>query len=435
MKHLDPFYNSRPSRQGFFAPMLLVAFVLHGLLLMIPVSADPEKPKSSEDEKEIQVQSSPSQQPTSQISSNQTNATSDKEELSEQKSDPKLATNQTTAKPNITKTTNESSSQKPSTSTRQPSSTSSVSQSEPNSNPESSSNPPQNQTSASIPTFSQQQTPDVSSSIPEPQQPLDTSQQKPGLTSMGNFIRGFPYYLGSWLTSGGILNPKFNDSTYIYYTIDELQDVARNFEKQLKDKGFTIITKTEQDNFKVYQVSKGEPIQFLHLIYKDGKTAIFVDNKIHSLEELQIKETPKKSDFISDFYDAFKQKIRDNQDLQLKKIRPSDFDQLSQSETLQKLNRQTDNVEQIIETLLLDRLEVITSPSQPISPEQLASRISSELSKGEDKFKIEKVGTYGDGELYEIKKDDLKIYMILVSTNAGEVSRTAILLSQNDPSH
>ncbi len=270
------------------------------------------------------------------------------------------------------------------------------------------------------------------------QQPPQTSlQQKPALISPGTFFRDFPYYLGSLMTSGGILQPKFNDSKYIYHTSDSLKDVAEHFEKQLKDKGFTLEATTNEDNFKVYKVSRDNTSQFLHLVSQDEKTAIFLDSESQSLDELKNQEkTEDAQPELVKFYDTFKQKVINNPELQLQKLEQSDLERFPEADALRNINEKTDNVEldRFLEKLLLDRLEVITSPAKPIPLEQLTSTISSELTNGEDMFKVEQVGTYGGGNLYEVTKDDnFKIYMILVSTQDKKIPRTGIILSKDDP--
>jgi hypothetical protein len=368
--------------------------------------------------------SNPQNQPTTTTSSQEQKPASSTSPASQEQN--QLTTSPASQEPN--QPTTSSSSQEPNQPTTSPSSQ------EQNQPASSTSSQEQNQPATS-PASQEQNQPASSTSSQEQKQSNSSAHQKSALTSLETFFRGFPYYLGSWITSGGVLKPKFNDSVYIYHTEDNLKEVATNFERQLQEQGFTITTKTDEDAFRVYQVSRGDKTRFLHLVAHDKKTAIFLDSESHNLDNLKNDRIGNRETALVKFYENFKEKITDNQDLQLQKLKQSDLDSFPQPEALQKVNKETGDLElgKLLDKILLDRLEAITSPSQPISPEKLASTVSSELSKGEEGFKFEQVGTYGGGNLYEVTKGDFKIYMILVSTQNGEVPRTGILLSRNDP--
>ncbi|MCA1995024.1 MAG: hypothetical protein LDL41_23685, partial [Coleofasciculus sp. S288] len=445
MKQAGSFHNSSASQRNLFVPMLLIALVLHGVFLMLPTGADTEKPEASEDNAKAQVQpiEPPSVQPTPQLLDNQLNSTlnpqtlalrrptpqpseSDSETESDARPIPRRATPVRQSDRTSSQTNQRTRSQ--ATSTRRNSSTRAASESRRESNPQSSNSSRDRRTSATsdssqeqkasatstssqeqrasgIPTFSQQQSPLAASNLPqEPKQPETPPPPKPVGILSETFLRDFPYYLGSLLTSGGLLKPEFDDpkQKYIYHTVDEIEKVATNFDKQLTEKGFKVTQKTNEDNFKVYEVVKGTTTQFLHLVFKDGKTAIFLDDKEHKLDELQQEKPENSLPALIQFYDTFKEKVRDNQDLHLQKLNQSDLDRFPEAEVLKATNTEAGELE--IDTLLLDQLEAIASPSHPISSEQLASSITNNLSNGEDAFKVEKIGTHGGGELYEVTK-------------------------------
>ncbi|HBB35008.1 MAG TPA: hypothetical protein DDZ80_32350 [Cyanobacteria bacterium UBA8803] len=453
--------NSPTSERSFFAPMLLIALALHGAVLMLPTGGHSKSSKPPEEQQQDKVQPavSPSPQVTPQISADQPESEGDRETPTLAKQTSQTSEEETVSSKSERQTSSPKSQQTRSqaTSTSQKSSASPASQSKKASNTKSStqshqqsgsatSNPSRQQQSETSNPSRQQQS---ETSNPSRQQPPETSSSlldqkplaalppsKPTFSSLINFSRNFPYYLGSWLTSGGILKPELDNSkNYIYYTLDDLKAVTTNFEEQLKNRDFVLNLETDEENFKVYKISKGDITQFLHLVSKDGKTAIFLDSNLHSLDKLDNKkiETENGLPVLVEFYDTFKQKVRDNQDLHLQKLKPADLEKFTQHEALQNFNKETGKLE--VAQLLLDTLEATTLSSQPISfdIEQLGSKITSELGNGEDGFKVEKVDTYGGGNLYEIAKGDFKIYMILVSTSENDGSRTGILLFKNDP--
>ncbi|HBR73993.1 MAG TPA: hypothetical protein DEA78_09835, partial [Cyanobacteria bacterium UBA11159] len=244
-----------------------------------------------------------------------------------------------------------------------------------------------------------------------PTKPLNDGTQSP---LVNNFYKEIPYYFASLLTARGILKSDFSDLEkyrYIYSTTDPLDKVDREFKQQLETKGFIVNEETKESNFIVYKLSKDGKDSFLHLVHKNDRTAIFIDEKSYKLEDLENKP-PK----IAKFYDVFKENIRDNSDLHLERIKKPDIEALHQTEVLKNLKKQTEEVE--IDRLLLDTLQVTTSSTQPIEMKQLAETITTELGKGDEIFTVTKVEGYGDDNLnlYEVTQKDFKIYMILVST-------------------
>jgi hypothetical protein len=456
MKPFDSYKNSSTAGRSFFVPMLLVAIALHGIFLLIPIAGDTDSPEVLEDEEEeTQAESQPFASPQ---------LTPSLPEEGEEAVEPEQPTAARNLAPQQTERlqataeaargyyadsartyysapgySSQQTAPQPQQTAPQPQQRA-TRQSPPSPAPETSqaasapaSPAPSPEEERTVPTFSQEQSSDVASAPSTSQPPEPSPQPQSNSTTSETFLQNFPYYLGSLINSGGVLKPKFNEFNYIYYTGDNLKEVADSFKKQLENRDFSVTTETDEENFKVYEVKKGDVTRFLHLISQGGKTAIFLDSEARSLEELEREEAGEEQPAIVQFYDMFKQKIRENEELSLQELQPSDLDRFPESDTLRKVNAEPDELELEVDKLLLDRLEAITSPSQPMSPEELASTIETQLSEGEEEFQLEEVGDYGGGKLYEVTRDEFKVYLILVSTEGEEASRTGMLLSKTDP--
>ncbi|MGF1480952.1 MAG: hypothetical protein ACFB4I_15945 [Cyanophyceae cyanobacterium] len=270
----------------------------------------------------------------------------------------------------------------------------------------------------------------VSSPAPKPaeQAPIAARNEPQTATSSSIFTQSFPYYPGSWLTSGGILKPEFKDADYVYYTTDSLEQVATNFESQLTDRAFTETVETDRENFKVYRVSKNGVTQYLHLLEEDGKTAIFLGSDPRNLSEIA-KETQNDTVVESSwltrlkFYFTFKEQIQNNTELPLQ---PLDFSEAEAPwlKNLQEVDEKN--------KFLMKNLKAIATPAQTLRPEQLAGTIGQQLNKAGD-FELEKVDDYRDGALYEIVNGEFQVYMLLVPTQEEEDRRIAIVFSEEDP--
>ena len=264
------------------------------------------------------------------------------------------------------------------------------------------------------------------SSPPSPQQhilkPTERSL-KPTLTdashSSKTFSQSFPYYLGSFLASGGLLKSQFDRSDYVYHTTDNLEKVADHFESQLAKRGFTQTLETEQENLKVYQVSKKGETQFLHLFSEDGKTAILLSPEAQKQEELKSNNQEAKSAWLTKlkFYFAFKD-IKTNPELGLEDLN-SDFEGDSQLKEFKNIERQN--------KFLFRKLKAIAPAN--LSPDQLATKINRQLTTGENAFNLEKVAPYAGGDLYKITQADFEAYIVFVPME----KRTAILFSETAP--
>jgi hypothetical protein len=448
MKPFDSYKNSSTAGRSFFVPMLLVAIALHGILLLIPVSGDTDSPEILEDEEE-ETQAEPQPFASPQLAPSFSEEGDEAAEAEQPTAARNLAPQQverrqTTADAargyyadtartyySTPRYSGQQAAQPQQRATRQSPASPAPATSQTASTPESPAPSPEEE--RTVPTFSQEQSSDVASVPSTPQPPESSSQPQSNSTNSETFVRNFPYYLGSLINSGGVLKPKFNESNYIYHTGDDLNEVADSFKEKLENREFSVTTETDEEDFKVYEVKKGDVTQFLHLVSQGGKTAIFLDSEARNLDELESEEAGEEQPAIVQFYDTFKQKIRDNEELSLQELQPSDLDRFPESNTLQEVNAEPDELELEVDKLLLGRLEAITSPSQPMSPEELASTIETQLNEGEEEFKFEEVGDYGGGKLYEVTQNEFKIYLILVSTEGEEVSRTGMLLSKTDP--
>ncbi len=482
MTQLNSFSKSSGSGKNFFGAMLVVALALHAAVLAIPTGANSKNSEHSEAaEKKSQVESSPSPKVTPKESDSDSDKTASKPILKKpilknsipatpRKSLPQLA-KKTTPSSTPRKTTPKTSQKTPSQTTTTPQKVSTASTSKASTSTASTSRA--STSTASTPTSKNRATTQSSSTSTQTQnissnstnsnsstqkKPNPSTPTKPSLppqqtvaATLNNFSKGFPFYLGSFLTSGGILKSEFDDRqkyAYIYHTTDELDKVAAEFKKELEAKGFTIKEETKESNFQVYRATKDGKDQFIHFVNKDKKTAIFMDEKIHKLDEIENKQPGNKPSIVVNFYDAFTENIRKKSDLQLERITTYDIDLLRKNEALKNLNKTTEEVD--VEQLLLDRLQVTTSLTKPLDIKQTAETITTALNKGDKPFTFTKVDGYGGDNLalYEVKQRELKIYMILTSipeiekvssqsdkvgTQPDKLPRTAILFAKKDP--
>ena len=77
------------------------------------------------------------------------------------------------------------------------------------------------------------------------------------------------------------------------------------------------------------------------------------------------------------------------------------------------------------------RFEFLKKAVLPLTPQEIFSALETQLSS--QNFRINKIGSYGGGPLYEVTKEDFKCYLILAPGTDEQGSITAIVVSQDDP--
>jgi len=77
------------------------------------------------------------------------------------------------------------------------------------------------------------------------------------------------------------------------------------------------------------------------------------------------------------------------------------------------------------------RFEFLKKAVLPLTPQEIFSALETQLSS--QNFRINKIGVYGGGPLYEVTKEDFKYYLILAPGTDEQGSITAIVVSENDP--
>jgi hypothetical protein len=77
------------------------------------------------------------------------------------------------------------------------------------------------------------------------------------------------------------------------------------------------------------------------------------------------------------------------------------------------------------------RFEFLKKAVLPLTPQEIFSALETQLSS--QNFRINKIGIYGGGSLYEVTKEDFKCYLILAPGTDEQGSITAIVVSQDDP--
>jgi hypothetical protein len=264
---------------------------------------------------------------------------------------------------------------------------------------------------------------------------LETARQSPTSTpteTRETVKPSFPYYPGSLVNSGGILKSEYEELDYVYHTFNSIGEVAPIFELRFRRDGFEFEVETETDNFKVYRVSDGKGDRFLHLIRYNDKTAIVLTDKPKELSELVKKEKPDPWLMAANFYLTFKQSILENSDLKLQKIEQSQRSLFPEAAVFQKMA--TEEKEPEFQELLLDRLAAISTTDDPIAIETLADTISQELQSADPAFTMKQIDIYRGGNLYKISNEAFEAYAILLVFQPNEgTARTGIFFSKTDP--
>lgn len=381
------FVKNLPSPlQALYRPMLLISLGLHGILFMIPVSSQrklPEPAKEKPPEK-VQVTQLPVTPPSPRTSVRPTPRPTPQVRPSPR---PTPIRRPATVIPPVTP--------KRSVPRPQPS-------------PSPSPTPEQAQPSPT-PT----PTPEQAQATPTPEPtPTPTPEVTPTPTPENPFA-DFPIYPNTQEGSLGLLPGDADKAAR--NTTDGIDQVAAFFTEQLPAKKFNSIPQTEEEDFKVYEVSKdgGQP-QYLHMVSQDGKTVIALLTQPRSRDELQKVEGVRSPEEIA-FYDSVLKPLENDETLILNAVEPEDIAKIPQSGQFADRSK--------------FEFRVKTGRLAPKSPEELAAIYETKLS--ENGFtQIESMGQYGGANVYKVTQGGFTIYMYFV---VNTDNNTMVILSKESP--
>ncbi|MCA1993297.1 MAG: hypothetical protein LDL41_14845 [Coleofasciculus sp. S288] len=389
--------NLPPSTRLLFRPMLLISLVLHGVVLVLPASFESKPSEFSEKEETVKI----TKIPLVSKSSSQAFPQSSPTLIAKLPPQPPQASRLQTTDIRPTRQTNPS----PIKNTR----------------PTRQTNPSSNQS------ISQQS---VNSDASQSQQNATTSQGSDEGTGLAekieDFFSIFPRYPGAKKRSGGVLRTDFDDATYLFHTEDTLETVASKFEKELlPNEKFTRPERIrDETNFKVYRVSSkstGET-KYLHLIFKDGKTAIYLESDNYSLAQLIEARTEDSGYtlFTGYIFTAINSvKLQYN----LKDFDPeNDINNLVATEQFRGKNFALNNARK-------------TTAANPISVDNLVSSLKEQLQKLSElrakplSLEVQE-GGYEGTPLYKVTDGQYDSYLIFAPTKDNQ---TVIILARDDP--
>lgn len=413
-----------------FRPMLLISLVLHGVVLMLPVSFDSTKSELSKKEETVKItklplgskssaqasrQSSPN--PTPQPTPQQRQVNLSKTPQTRSASSPKLTdarpVRQTNPPKSIVTRPVRQTNPSPNQRINQQSVISNASQRTPQQNPRAS------QGSERELQGLNQESQDTE------QESQGTEQESTSAEKIIDFFATFPRYPGAEKGSGGVLRSQFDEATYIFHTPDDLATVASKFENELlPNQNFNRLKQVRSEaDFRVYEVSnsRGSETNYLHLILKNGKTAIYLEAENYNLNQLTEAKTEERDDqllggFVIAVIDGLKAQYN------FKIFEPAvDLNRLDEKDKFKDRNFDFKTARK-------------TTADKPVSEETLISSLNEQL-KLLSFEPLSKEGSYGKSVIYKVKQGTSEMYLVLAPAK-DEQGRpiTVILLSTGKPS-
>ncbi|MDY6781957.1 MAG: hypothetical protein SW833_05300 [Cyanobacteriota bacterium] len=260
--------------------------------------------------------------------------------------------------------------------------------------------------------------PEEPSPSPDEAQTPDSTQPPPPKT-LGDFYSQLPQYPGASAGSGGVLRPDFDDSGYIYNADSSVDAVGSQFQQLFANTEFTISPAVTGSEFQVYAVTLGTLTQYLHLVPKDGKTAMVMMDRSYSLEELQTAQTDELDPNIAAF-EGITQQFGSDYGERLRSPERNELLEAGQFADNQKFD-----------------LRSMTAAAflQPPSPDEIVNFFAQRFAT--DGFSFTQVGNYGGGPAYQVTREDFNRCIIFPPTNipsddAGTPG-TAVVLAESCP--
>lgn len=418
--------------------MLMMSLVLHGVVLMLPISLDIKKSEPPKKEETVKITKLPlAAKSSSQISPQSSLKTT--LQLTPQERQVNLRPTFQERQVNSPKITVTPPVRQINSSPRQPinqklvnsdtSETKKLQENSPTSQESTQKSQDPAQKSQEPTQTSQESTQKSQNSTQNLQESTQTSQdstQEPTVAQkIISFFATFPRYPGAEKGSGGVLRPEFDDATYIFHTEDNLASVASKFEKELlPTENFTRPKPiSDEANFKTYEVSNstGSETNYLYLIFKDNKTAIYLEKENYTLAQLIKEQTEeRKNQLLGGFILAGIEQIKPQ--YKLDNFNPAnDFDRLEEKE---KFKAQKFDLKKAKKT----------TADNPISEEKLISSLEDQLKLFNfDSLSLE--GKYGTSTVYKAKQGTSATYLVLAPAKDDQGKPiTVIILSEEKPS-
>ena len=452
MKPLDFLKKLPTPARMVFRPMLMISLVLHGVVLMLPVSFDTKKSEPPKKEETIKITKLPlaskssskispqsSLTPTLQLTPQQRQVNLPLTPQERQVNSPKITitrpvrqTNASPSQPINQKLVNSDISKTKELQENSPKSQDSAQTSQDSTQKSQDSA----QTSQDSTQTSQDSTQTSQDSTQKSQEPTQKSQdsaqtsqdstQEPTVPQkIISFFATFPRYPGAEKGSGGVLRPDFDNATYIFHTENNLESVASKFEKELLPTENFTRPKLIRDeaNFKTYEVSNstGSETNYLYLIFKDEKTAIYLEKENYTLAQLIDKQTEeRKNQLLGGYIMAVIEGIKPQ--YKLDNFNPAnDFDRLDEKDKFKAQKFDLKHAKK-------------TTADHPVSEEKLISSLEDQLKL----FNFESLspeGKYGTSTVYKAKQGTSETYLVLAPAKDEQGKPiTVIILSEEKPS-
>jgi hypothetical protein len=188
-------------------------------------------------------------------------------------------------------------------------------------------------------------------------------------------------------------------------TEDKLDEVVAFFEKELPDAGYNIKKMTNESDAKVYQISKDDQTQYLHLFEQSGKgtVIIFSDKQIERKSQTNVsKDVPEENTF----------------DNTLKAI----------NEEL-ALTENANFTEPDKFTTSVPGFKKVLGTAEDKTPDELAQLVNKKLEA--QGFKVSQVNIYSNGPVFQVKKGGFTQFINFVP--AAEDKGTIIILWEKAP--
>lgn len=302
MKPLDILKNFPAPTRMLFRPMLMISLVLHGVVLMLPISSDLGQPKSAKPYKSVKITQLPtnrrSAKPSSQSSSKPNSLPSSQPSPSTRLNPPTRSQSSWEPSPQPSESTrldspmfpDSSSKSNPEPRTQRSQSTRSKPK-QPSANPIISQAKPKlnSQPETSQPASGQSELSKLKSSPLPPSNVATDTNTGTGTTTnaeqsnvkdpLQDFLSNFPFPKDANAGSLGIL-PQGSD-TSARNIKQPLGQLIKYYGKELPNRQYSPLASplTDEADLKVYQVSKGNVSQYLHLISKGEDTVIFLSSQ------------------------------------------------------------------------------------------------------------------------------------------------------------
>ena len=403
MKRPNLLKNLAAPAQKLFRPTLMISLMLHGVVFMLPIQSDLDKPPKKEKQIKItqlpttRLSPKPSPQPSAKRNP-QPNLQSSQSTRPNQPTEPKVS-----SEPNPQRSFQISESTRPKP--KEQSANPIISQTQPKPNPSSQTNNSQLDSGSS----------ESSKSKPSQSQPSNPTPNSGSNTGTGtntgigtntgtgtdadeakvkdpleDFLKNFPFPENANVGSLSVLSEDADKSAR--NVKQPLDQVIKYYGKELPARKYTPLASPVADDadLKIYQVSKGSVSQYLHLIYKGENTVIFLSEKKLARENLAN-------------LDAESAEEREFKDI------------LRQSVAVAPTKELSSDIKNKLAGGKYNDFGILVGKT----PAQLGSEFSSTLSKKGFNVGSQPIDLKQNGLIYSVQKNNFKGFIQLIPTEDG----------------